>query len=59
MIESQGQRLLLWGDIVHTAEVQFQDPTVTIEYDVDAAQAIVSRQRVLADAAEPRRPPDQ
>lgn len=51
MIESQGQRLLLWGDIIHAAEVQFQDPTVTIEYDVDAAQAVASRQRVLADAA--------
>jgi glyoxylase-like metal-dependent hydrolase (beta-lactamase superfamily II) len=51
MFESQGQRLLLWGDIVHAAEVQFQDPTVTIEYDVAPAQAVASRQRVLEDAA--------
>lgn len=52
MIESQGQRLLLWGDIVHAAEVQFTDPTVTIDYDVDPGQAIATREQVLKDAAE-------
>jgi glyoxylase-like metal-dependent hydrolase (beta-lactamase superfamily II) len=52
MIESRGERLLLWGDIVHAAEVQFQDPTVTIDYDVNPEQAIVSRQRAFTDAAE-------
>jgi glyoxylase-like metal-dependent hydrolase (beta-lactamase superfamily II) len=51
MVESQGQRLLLWGDIIHSAEVQFRDPTVTIEYDVDPHAAASSRERVLADAA--------
>jgi glyoxylase-like metal-dependent hydrolase (beta-lactamase superfamily II) len=52
MIESQGQRLLLWGDIVHSAEVQFRDPSVTVEYDVDPKQAAASRQRILSDAAQ-------
>jgi glyoxylase-like metal-dependent hydrolase (beta-lactamase superfamily II) len=51
MIESRGQRLLLWGDIIHSAEVQFRDPTVSVDYDVDPKKAIASRQRVLADAA--------
>jgi glyoxylase-like metal-dependent hydrolase (beta-lactamase superfamily II) len=51
MIESRGQRLLLWGDIVHAAEVQFRDPGVTVEYDVDRHQAAASRRRILADAA--------
>jgi len=51
MVESQGQKLLLWGDIVHAAEVQFADPTVTIDYDVDPAQAVATRERVLKDAA--------
>lgn len=51
MIESRGQRLLLWGDIIHSAEVQFRDPTVTVDYDVDPTQAMASRQRVLSDAA--------
>ena len=52
MIESLGQRLLLGGDIVHSAEVQLADPTVTIDFDVDPAQAIATRQRVLKDAAQ-------
>lgn len=52
MIESRGERLLLWGDIVHAAEVQFRDPTVTIDYDVNPEEAIVSRQRALGDAAQ-------
>jgi glyoxylase-like metal-dependent hydrolase (beta-lactamase superfamily II) len=52
MIESRGQRLLLWGDIIHAAEVQLRDPTITIEYDVDREQAIASRQRTLMSAAQ-------
>jgi glyoxylase-like metal-dependent hydrolase (beta-lactamase superfamily II) len=52
MLESGGERLLLWGDVVHATEVQFKDPTVTIEYDVDPGQAVVTRQRVLNEAAQ-------
>jgi glyoxylase-like metal-dependent hydrolase (beta-lactamase superfamily II) len=51
MVESGGQRLLLWGDIIHSAEVQFRDPSVTVDYDVDPKAAVNSRERVLADAA--------
>ncbi len=52
MVESQSQRLLLWGDIIHVAEVQFADPDIAIDYDVDRNAAITSRKRLLADAAE-------
>ena len=51
LVESQGQRLLLWGDIVHAAEAQFRDPSITIEYDVDPSRAVASRRRILQDAA--------
>jgi glyoxylase-like metal-dependent hydrolase (beta-lactamase superfamily II) len=51
MIESRGERLLLWGDIVHAAEVQFRDPAVTVDYDVTPQEAAASRQHVLDDAA--------
>ncbi|WP_420991724.1 MBL fold metallo-hydrolase [Cupriavidus sp. 30B13] len=50
-IESQGQRLLLWGDIIHASEAQFRDPGITIDYDVDRAGAAATRHRILADAA--------
>jgi glyoxylase-like metal-dependent hydrolase (beta-lactamase superfamily II) len=39
LVESKNQKLLLWGDIVHVAAVQFEHPSVTIGYDVDAAEA--------------------
>jgi glyoxylase-like metal-dependent hydrolase (beta-lactamase superfamily II) len=51
LIESSGQQLLLWGDIIHLTEVQFADPTVTIDYDVDPDAAVQSRLRLLAEAA--------
>jgi glyoxylase-like metal-dependent hydrolase (beta-lactamase superfamily II) len=51
MIESKGQRLLLWGDTVHVSEVQLGDPEVTIEYDVDPKAAVASRKKRLADAS--------
>lgn len=51
-IESNGERLLLWGDIIHVAAVQFEDPSVTIAYDVDAGSARGERRRMLADAAQ-------
>jgi len=31
-VESKGQKLMLWGDLVHVAAVQFPEPQVTIEY---------------------------
>jgi glyoxylase-like metal-dependent hydrolase (beta-lactamase superfamily II) len=52
MIESQGQHLLLWGDTVHLTEVQFADPAVTIEYDVDPNAAIASRRSLMSLAAD-------
>lgn len=52
MIESGGKRLLLWGDIIHATEAQFRHPAIAIDYDVDPAQAIKTRQRVLCEAAE-------
>lgn len=51
MIESMGQRLLIWGDITHATEVQFRDPSISIDYDADPMQAVESRLRILDDAA--------
>lgn len=53
-VQSRGERILLWGDIVHVAAVQFADPTVTIGYDVDRAEAEQEHWRVFGDAARGR-----
>jgi len=51
VVESKGQKLVLWGDLMHVAAVQFPDPAVTILYDTDPAKAASQRKRVFADAA--------
>ena len=51
MVESKGRRLLLWGDIVHCAEVQFPHPKVTISFDSDPARAAKTRLKLMAQAA--------
>jgi glyoxylase-like metal-dependent hydrolase (beta-lactamase superfamily II) len=50
-VESKGQRLVLWGDIMHVAAIQFSDPAVTIAFDTDTAMATAARKKVFADAA--------
>jgi glyoxylase-like metal-dependent hydrolase (beta-lactamase superfamily II) len=50
-IESRGQKLLVWGDVVHVAAIQFPDPSVTVEYDNDENQAEADRERIFSDAA--------
>jgi glyoxylase-like metal-dependent hydrolase (beta-lactamase superfamily II) len=51
MVESKGQRLLLWGDLMHVAAIQFPHPEVTISSDTDSPAAAVERRQVFADAA--------
>jgi hypothetical protein len=53
-LESKGEKLLLWGDIVHVAAVQFADPTVTNSYDVDRVEAEQEHWRIFNDAAKYR-----
>ena len=47
MIESDGARLLIWGDITHATEMQMPNPKVTISFDVDADMARESRLRIM------------
>jgi glyoxylase-like metal-dependent hydrolase (beta-lactamase superfamily II) len=53
-LESKGQKLVFWGDLVHVADVQMPDPAVTIVFDVDPAAAAATRKKAFADAAEGR-----
>ena len=51
VVESQGQRLVLWGDLMHAAAVQFPEPAVTIKFDTDSKAAAAQRKAQYADAA--------
>ncbi|EOC1304691.1 MBL fold metallo-hydrolase [Cronobacter dublinensis] len=50
-LDSGGESLLIWGDIVHFPSVQSAHPTVSIAFDHDPTQAAATRQTVLAQAA--------
>ncbi|WP_245451858.1 MBL fold metallo-hydrolase [Mesorhizobium waimense] len=52
VVESRGEKVVLWGDVVHVAAVQFKDPSVTIQYDGDASAAERVHELAFADAAE-------
>lgn len=49
--ESKGQKLAVWGDLMHVAAVQFPEPSVTISFDVDSKAALPQRQKAYAAAA--------
>jgi glyoxylase-like metal-dependent hydrolase (beta-lactamase superfamily II) len=51
MIESKGQKLVLLGDLMHVAAVQFENPSVTIAFDSDEKVAESSRKAAFAAAA--------
>jgi glyoxylase-like metal-dependent hydrolase (beta-lactamase superfamily II) len=49
-IESKGEKMVFCGDLMHVAAVQFADPSVTIQFDVDSKAAAPQRQKLYADA---------
>ena len=51
IVESKGEKLVLWGDLMHVAAVQFENPAVTIKFDSDAKSASKERAKAYADAA--------
>ncbi len=53
-LESGGQNLLVWGDIVHFPEIQIPRPDVSIAFDQDADLAAKTRGRLLDIASSER-----
>lgn len=47
LIESGGERLLIWGDVVHMPEVQVPRPEVSMVVDTDPEAAAASRRRIF------------
>ena len=50
-VESKGQKLLIWGDVVHAYSVQFAKPGVSIEFDTNPKQAIATRKSIMKKMA--------
>jgi glyoxylase-like metal-dependent hydrolase (beta-lactamase superfamily II) len=51
LVESEGHKMLFWGDIVHAAEVQFAHSEITVQYDIDQREAAAQRLREFQFAA--------
>lgn len=51
VVESKAEKLVIWGDLMHVAAVQFPDPSVTIQFDTDPKKAAPARKKAYADAA--------
>ena len=50
VVESKGQKLVVLGDLMHVAAVQFAQPGVTIQFDTDAKTTAAQRKKVYANA---------
>jgi glyoxylase-like metal-dependent hydrolase (beta-lactamase superfamily II) len=50
-VESEGRKLVLWGDLIHGKDAQFHSPDIAIQYDVDEGAAAEQRKAAMADAA--------
>lgn len=50
-IESGGEHLFVWADIVHVEAIQFAHPDWVIAFDTDGEAAAATRQRVFAECA--------
>lgn len=52
VLEDAGQKLVFWGDTIHAPDAQFEDPSITIAFDIDQKAASATRQKAFAEAAE-------
>lgn len=53
-VSSEGDKLLIWGDIIHVPSVQFARPDLTWEFDFDQEQARLTRWTMLRRVVESR-----
>ena len=47
LVESNGDKILIWGDIMHMITIQMPHPEVAVTYDVNPQQAITTRMKAL------------
>ena len=47
LVQSGGDALLIWGDIIHFPGMQFPYPDTSVAYDIDPAAAAEARKKVL------------
>ena len=56
LIQSEKDRLLIWGDLTHAMAIQMPYPQVAVSYDTDPEEAVRSREALLKYVSENRIP---
>jgi len=56
LLESVGKKLLIIGDLLHVAPVQFHVPSINATYDMDASSSASIRRQILSYAAQNKIP---
>jgi len=51
IVQSEGEKLILWGDLMHVAAVQFPLPAATVAFDAMPALSKANRERIYREAA--------
>ncbi|MBY3328426.1 MBL fold metallo-hydrolase [Rhizobium laguerreae] len=51
-LESEGQKIVFWGDITHGDILQFDEPGVAIEFDIDQKAAVAARDLAFKQAVD-------
>ena len=52
LMESEGEKLMVIGDLLHAAAMQFPMPEICARFDMDTAEAVKARRRILDKAVE-------
>ena len=47
LLESEGEKMMMWGDLAHAMSVQMPNPQVAITFDHDPKQAVIARKAIL------------
>ncbi|MDR0864008.1 MAG: MBL fold metallo-hydrolase [Candidatus Symbiothrix sp.] len=56
LVESNEDKLLIWGDLTHAMAIQMPYPQVAVTYDVNPEEAVQSREVILKYVAENKIP---
>jgi glyoxylase-like metal-dependent hydrolase (beta-lactamase superfamily II) len=56
LLDSEGDKLLIWGDLMHAQGIQFPAPEVSVTYDTDPVAAAAVRKTILEYAVKNRLP---
>ncbi|MEQ5834922.1 MBL fold metallo-hydrolase [Marinobacter sp. NFXS9] len=51
-VESDGQSLMLMGDLIHVGSVQFSEPSIAIQFDSNPDQAVNARETAFDNAVD-------